>query len=411
MTDFTAVNTEVQKLIDQALAADSVVDAAALQAALAADAAADAAVLKAKDDEIARLTAALAACEAGHPPPVDTTAPSIPAGLTATVVSSSQINLGWSASTDAVGVTGYIVFRNGTQVGTTTSKAYSNTGLTASTTYSYTVKARDAAGNMSAASAAVSATTQAGSTGFPDATNTGFKGTLTPYSGPYTITVAGTVIENKTITKSIRVTAANVVIKNCAINFSDYWGIDGDGAPNLTVQDCTIVGPGGSFTGKSAVLGVGHFLRNNISKVENGLVLQGGACEVRGNYIHDLQTSGADPHYDGIEAYGLHKGLVIANNTIAARDTSCIFVANLWGAIDDVLIDHNLLTGADMPCRTEGWKSNAPVTRVRWTNNVIQKGYWGTWDLERSSPSSPQYTASAWDVTKSGNVNTAGQPV
>jgi len=93
--------------------------------------------------------------------PVDTQPPSAPGNLTATAVSSSQINLSWTASTDNVGVAGYDVYRNGVKVGSTTSTSYSDTGLAASTTYSYFVKARDAAGNESAASNTASATTQA----------------------------------------------------------------------------------------------------------------------------------------------------------------------------------------------------------------------------------------------------------
>src|SRR6202041_3751875 len=89
----------------------------------------------------------------------DTTPPSVPTGLSATAVSSTQVNLSWTASPDNVGVTGYDVFRNGTQVGTTTTTSYQDTGLTAGTTYSYTVAAYDAAGNVSAQSTAASATT------------------------------------------------------------------------------------------------------------------------------------------------------------------------------------------------------------------------------------------------------------
>ncbi len=94
----------------------------------------------------------------------DTTAPSVPTGLTATPVSSSQINLAWSASTDNVAVAGYKVYRNGTQIANVTGTAYSNTGLSASTTYAYTVAAYDAAGNTSAQSARVSATTPSATT-------------------------------------------------------------------------------------------------------------------------------------------------------------------------------------------------------------------------------------------------------
>ena len=91
----------------------------------------------------------------------DTTAPSVPTGLTAAAVSSSQINLSWTASSDNVGVSGYRVYRGGTQIATTSMTSYANTGLSPSTTYSYTVAAYDAAGNLSAQSSSASATTQA----------------------------------------------------------------------------------------------------------------------------------------------------------------------------------------------------------------------------------------------------------
>ena len=93
----------------------------------------------------------------------DTTAPSVPAGLSATAGSSSQVNLSWSASTDNVGVTGYRVYRNGVQVGTMVATSFSDTGLSASTGYAYTVAAFDTAGNLSAQSGSVSATTLASS--------------------------------------------------------------------------------------------------------------------------------------------------------------------------------------------------------------------------------------------------------
>jgi len=92
-------------------------------------------------------------------PPPDTSAPSVPTGLSGTAVSSTQINLTWIASTDNVAVTGYNVFRNGTQVSTSTATAYSDIGLSQGTTYSYTVSSFDAAGNISAQSGVSIATT------------------------------------------------------------------------------------------------------------------------------------------------------------------------------------------------------------------------------------------------------------
>src|SRR6266480_1905741 len=100
------------------------------------------------------------------PPLADTTAPSTPSGLVGVAVSSSQINLSWTAATDNVGVTGYNVYRGGTQIATLgVVTTFQNTGLTASTNYSYTVRAFDAAGNVSGQSMAASATTRAPGTG------------------------------------------------------------------------------------------------------------------------------------------------------------------------------------------------------------------------------------------------------
>lgn len=75
--------------------------------------------------------------------------PSAPTGVTASAVSTSRINLSWNASTDNVGVTGYKIYRNGSQVGTSSSTTYSDTGLSTSTSYTYTVAAYDAASNTS----------------------------------------------------------------------------------------------------------------------------------------------------------------------------------------------------------------------------------------------------------------------
>ena len=100
--------------------------------------------------------------------PPDTTAPGAPSGLTATALSSSQIDLAWTAPADNVGVTGYQVDRcQGAgcsaflQVATPTGTSFSDAGLNPSTSYSYRVRATDAAGNLSANSNVASATTQA----------------------------------------------------------------------------------------------------------------------------------------------------------------------------------------------------------------------------------------------------------
>ena len=94
----------------------------------------------------------------------DTTAPSTPTNLTASGTTQTSTNLSWTASTDNVGVTGYNVYRGTTLLTTVTGTTYTATGLTASTAYTFTVRARDAAGNLSAASNTANVTTLANTT-------------------------------------------------------------------------------------------------------------------------------------------------------------------------------------------------------------------------------------------------------
>ncbi|MEU1226080.1 hypothetical protein [Streptomyces sp. NPDC005828] len=92
----------------------------------------------------------------------DTVPPSAPGGLRSTATTANSVSLAWDPSRDDVGVTGYDVYRNGTLVGSAASTAYIDTGLAASTSYGCAVKARDAAGNASAAGGTLSASTASG---------------------------------------------------------------------------------------------------------------------------------------------------------------------------------------------------------------------------------------------------------
>ncbi len=144
----------------------------------------------------------------------DTTAPGAPGALTASAVSSSQVNLSWGAATDNVGVTGYQVERcQGTGcttfalVTTVTTTTFNNTGLAASTTYRYRVRATDAAGNFgpytaiatvaTPAATAVAIRVNAGGPAYTDtagnvfSADTGFN-TGTALSWPTNLAIAGT---------------------------------------------------------------------------------------------------------------------------------------------------------------------------------------------------------------------------
>ncbi len=89
----------------------------------------------------------------------DTNAPSVPTGLVPSKIGQTSFTLNWSASIDDYGVAGYEVFKDGTSIGTTTTTSMSVTGLSLGTTYSMTVRARDAVPNWSEQSTALNVTT------------------------------------------------------------------------------------------------------------------------------------------------------------------------------------------------------------------------------------------------------------
>ena len=93
----------------------------------------------------------------------DVQAPTTPTNLAASGTTSSSTNLTWTASTDNVGVTGYDVYQGATLLTNVKVTSYTVTGLTPSTAYSFSVKAKDAAGNASASSNVVNVTTLANS--------------------------------------------------------------------------------------------------------------------------------------------------------------------------------------------------------------------------------------------------------
>jgi V8-like Glu-specific endopeptidase len=104
----------------------------------------------------------------------DTTPPTTPTSLSATATSASAVALSWNASSDSggSGLSGYRIERctgascsSYSQIGTSSSASYNDSGLSASTTYRYRVRAVDGAGNTSNYSAIASATTQSGGGG------------------------------------------------------------------------------------------------------------------------------------------------------------------------------------------------------------------------------------------------------
>ena len=102
-----------------------------------------------------------------YPDPNASSVPSVPTGLSSVAVSSTTIGLTWTSSTDDVAVTGYRIYRDGVEVGTTPTNSYNDIGLSPATPYIYRVAAYDAAGNQSELSGPVTVTTSASSNHAP----------------------------------------------------------------------------------------------------------------------------------------------------------------------------------------------------------------------------------------------------
>ena len=94
----------------------------------------------------------------------DTTVPSTPLNLTSSSKTTTSVTLAWSAATDNIGVTGYNIYVNNVLKTTVSTLNTVVTGLTAATTYTFTVRAKDAAGNISGNSNALTIVTNANTT-------------------------------------------------------------------------------------------------------------------------------------------------------------------------------------------------------------------------------------------------------
>jgi len=102
-----------------------------------------------------------AACDGSGGGGTDTQAPTAPTGLRSTGTTATSVSLAWTAATDNVGVAGYDVYQGATKAASVTGTSATVSGLSAGTSYTFTVKARDAAGNTSPASGALTVSTAA----------------------------------------------------------------------------------------------------------------------------------------------------------------------------------------------------------------------------------------------------------
>ena len=163
---------------------------------------------------------------------------------------------------------------------------------------------------------------------FPDATNTGYSGTLTDSSGGMTISTAGATVTGLHITGELTIDAADVTIRNCFVdNPDDYYVVYVTAnATNVLIEDCELLG---GVNAQGALSGPGQWVarRLNVHGAADGVRLQNG-CELYDSFVHDLATS-SESHNDGVTADG-YTGWRIQHNTIwnSNSQTSCTWVGD-----------------------------------------------------------------------------------
>lgn len=250
----------------------------------------------------------------------------------------------------------------------------------------------------------------------PDETNTGVPAgtTLTAYTGPTTITTAGTVIDGKIITSQLNVNANNVTIKNSKLGPGGYWAVlVGDNVTGTKILHSEVYAPNGGYTGIG--MGDGIVCATHIHGYENGLTI-GGNMTVQANYIHGLKGDGStDPHYDAIEVYS-GSNSNIWGNTLYVNDpnggwlgeTGALNLTTEWSSITNVVIKGNWLGGGSYTLyirKSSGGGgytySNIQVLNNRWMGSA-PKGYAAYGPMSDDGGS----------ITESGNVwDTTGLPL
>jgi hypothetical protein len=325
------------------------------------------------------------------------TPPLAPAGLGATAASSVRIDLAWTDNSSDE--TGFKVERstNGgatwTQVATLGAgvTSYAATGLSASTTYQFRVRAYNAGGD-SAYSNTASATTQAGPAvgAKPTEANTGLavagisEASLEVVNGSYTAS-AGEILEGKHFKAGVIVPAGanNVVIRNCLISGGNYGIQSSAGALNLLVENTEIRGT----SSKGMLVHNATVRRVYIHDVgSDGMFIHdGGNMLIEYSYITRCGKDNPTDHTDGIQVHTGGSNIVIRNNHINLPGSwynqpgwgslnSCIVFQSDWGAIRDSSIENNWLYGGGYTVRLEE-KGGYEITGITVTGNRFGRDY------------------------------------
>jgi chitodextrinase len=244
--------------------------------------------------------------------PADTTPPTAPTGVSATAASSSRVDVSWTAATDNVGVTAYDVLRDGVKVNTAdiTGTTFADTTVAPSTTYQYTVRARDAAGNSAVSAPPVSVTTPAGSPPPPP-----------PGAPAFVRDATGSTTSGTTFTVPIASTAGDALVASVAIQAGSTASVSG-------VTDTA----GGTWT-----KGAAGFLSGSSTRIELWYRTGGAAVSSVTVTLNTAKAASADvAEFSGVASASALDAA--AGNTGTASSTTATTPALTTTNASDVLV-------------------------------------------------------------------------
>jgi chitodextrinase len=292
-------------------------------------------------------------CNNPSAPPPDTTPPSAPGGLTATAVSTSQINLSWTASTDNVGVTGYKVERcqgagcsNFGQIATPTTTTFNDTGLTASTSYSYRVRATDAAGNLSTYSNSGTVSTPARAISV----------VITPVRG------------GATFSQSLDFTAS---LQNDVTGAGVTWTASAGALGNLGKTTAKFVAP--NFTGNVTVTATSVV---DATKSASAIIAITDLTGVT-TYHNDLSRDGANTHEFALTTANVQSATF--GKLFSCNVDGAIYAQPLWVASLTIgATKHNVIFVATQHESVYAFDADASPCSTLWQINLIDTPHGGT---------------------------------
>ncbi len=188
----------------------------------------------------------------------DITSPSVPSPPYAEAVSYSAVALSWAESTDDVAMTGYRIYRNGTEIATVDTPHFLNSDLNAATQYQYAVSAYDAAGNESAISSPLSVTTQAIESGVCGVQTGSVVAIPFNYVTPVEVGKYITLAATSTLVEYAVHSVDDVPNINWSRRYKDYKYGDGGGAVDIWRLNSTP--PNGTLYENGSVLNAGDLI-------------------------------------------------------------------------------------------------------------------------------------------------------